>query len=143
MDVIGANGPLLALDVTDARLVLAALESLEREVTRVAPSQLGKVRLVRADVARFLVSCLPPSGAGCDSATVPGDEGRTIAMMDSGMNVRAVRDLHATVTEAAARLSMSTGYVRRMAPSWGGVQVAGRWSIPLSNIERIAKGRGQ
>lgn len=142
MDVIGATGPLLALDVADARLVLAGLESLEREVARVAPSQLGKVRLIRADVARFLASLTPPSGAGGDSATVPGDEGRSIAMLGSGMNARG-RDLYATVTEAAARLSMSTGYVRRMAPSWGGVQVAGRWSIPLSTIERIAKGRGQ
>lgn len=132
MSATSTAGYVAMLDEHTARLHLQALELLAREVERVAPSQLKRVNLCRADLVRCLQEHTSTrSGAATTyvrSTTSAGDTAHR-----EGLGVAPARDW-LTVSEAARRQGISVAWARRRAPGWGGKLVAGRWQIPAANI---------
>ncbi len=132
MSTAPTAGYVVMLDERSARLHLAALDALERELLRVAPTQLRAVKLARADLVRCLQA---HSSTGCATATAQVQSGaaRGNTHRREGNGVSATRDL-LSVSEVARQYGISAAYVRRMAPKWNGTQVAGRWLIPTDHI---------
>ncbi len=134
--ILGDAGPVLVVDRAQAALLYRAVEAFERDLERVAPSQLRHARSVKADLAAYLVTCSP---RGCGTATDQWQPRRASAHDGSG-EVPVISDRY-TVSQAAVLLSCSESYVRRMASTWGGVLVAGRWLIPARKIDQLKKER--
>lgn len=129
----------ISYSVGEARVLFAALH----ELSRVASAQLPLVRRMAADTARFLADVdarrAADAAGGCANATDPSDTGGCRCTVWTPRDGAPAGDLNVTITEAAERLGLSASYVRRMAPRWGGVKVAGRWLIPLDTLNTKAR----
>ncbi|MEQ1700366.1 MAG: hypothetical protein ABMA25_09660 [Ilumatobacteraceae bacterium] len=129
----------LSLSVGEARVFFDLLH----ERSQVASSQLPYIRRLEAEVFRFLAdveaSRAAAAARGCAIATDPSGAGQCLGTVWMPWDGAPAGDLNVTITEAADRLGLSASYVRRMAPMWGGVKVAGRWLIPSDTLNTKAR----
>lgn len=132
MKVLHASGPVLVLEETDATFMLRCVDAYCREAERVAPAQLRRATLLRADLGRFLAHVHIERER---AATVDGVLAAGRPMMGSeGVAPGALLDL-LTTPQAAALLGVSDSFVRRYAAErWGGTKVGGQWGIPRSAV---------